>query len=43
MKPTAESRHTKICTHVSFKNGLKKYVLLSLLFPFALESAIRRA
>ena len=42
MKPTAESRHTKICIHVSCKNGLKKDVLLSLLFTFDLEFVIRR-
>ena len=42
MKLTAESRHTKICIHVSCKNSLKKDVLLSLLFTFDLESAIRR-
>jgi len=41
MKPTAESRHTKICILVSYKNSLKKDVLLSLLFTFDLECLIR--
>ena len=42
MKPIAESRQTKICIHVSCKNGLKQGVLLPLLFNFALECATRR-
>jgi len=42
MKPVAESRKTKICLHVSCKNGLKLGdVLLPLLSNFALECAIR--
>jgi adenosyl cobinamide kinase/adenosyl cobinamide phosphate guanylyltransferase len=42
MKLIAESRQTKICIHVTCKNGLKQDVLLSLLFNFTLVCAIRR-
>ena len=43
MKPIAESRQTKICILVSFKNSLKQGgVLLPLVFNFTLECTIRR-
>ena len=43
MKPKADSRQTKLCLHVSCKNGVKQGdVLLPFLLNFALECAIRK-